>query len=194
MTRRSIVAAARDLFATRGYVATRVEDIARSARVAPATVYAVGGGKQGLLRQLVHAWMHSPAIGSAYERIAALDDPDAVLRETAAGTRAVREEWGDIIRVVLATAPHDPTAAQALATATEAYRQGLLRTAQRLVDLGALREAASVDHAVDVLWFYFGYSGYTTLVDDAGWTLDRAEHWLHRAARAALLDAPHGER
>src|SRR5258705_11212689 len=36
----------------RGYFATKVDDIAALARVAPATVYAVSGGKQGLLRTL----------------------------------------------------------------------------------------------------------------------------------------------
>src|SRR5216683_2194712 len=48
-TRQAIVGAARQLFSERGYFATKVDDVAALARVAPATVYAVSGGKQGLL-------------------------------------------------------------------------------------------------------------------------------------------------
>ena len=51
-TRQAIVKAARQLFSERGYFATKVDDVAALARVAPATVYAVSGGKQGLLRTL----------------------------------------------------------------------------------------------------------------------------------------------
>jgi Bacterial regulatory proteins, tetR family len=46
-TRAAIIDAARRLFAERGYFATRVEDVADLARVAPATVYAVMHGKRG---------------------------------------------------------------------------------------------------------------------------------------------------
>ena len=49
-TRQAIVKAARQLFSERGYFATKVDDVAALARVAPATVYAVSGGKQGLVR------------------------------------------------------------------------------------------------------------------------------------------------
>jgi AcrR family transcriptional regulator len=43
-TRKAIADAARQLFCQRGYFATKVDDIANQARVAPATVYAVLGG------------------------------------------------------------------------------------------------------------------------------------------------------
>ena len=52
-TRQAILDAARKLFAERGYFATKVDDIAAKARVAPATVYAVTGGKYGLLTELI---------------------------------------------------------------------------------------------------------------------------------------------
>ena len=42
-TRQAILEAARRLFRERGYFATKVDEIAAMARVAPATVYAVDG-------------------------------------------------------------------------------------------------------------------------------------------------------
>src|SRR5580698_7101712 len=61
-TRRAIVAAARRLFSERGYFATKVDEIAALARVAPATVYAVSGGKQGLLRTLMDIGTTAPVV------------------------------------------------------------------------------------------------------------------------------------
>jgi AcrR family transcriptional regulator len=186
-TRQAIVAAARRLFSEKGYFATKVDDIAGAARVAPATVYAVGGGKQGLLHTLIDTWTTSPTVAEMYERIAALDDPEAVLAVIAAVTREMRQDWGDIMRVVLATAPHEPNAARSLSLATERYRMALESTAERLAGLGALQDGLDVEEAVDVLWFYFGYSGFFTLLDDNKWSPARAEQWLYEAARRALL-------
>jgi AcrR family transcriptional regulator len=61
-TRQAIIDAARRLFAERGYFATKVDDIAAKARVAPATVYAVTGGKQNLLNILITAWATDPIV------------------------------------------------------------------------------------------------------------------------------------
>ena len=55
------------------------------------------------------------------------------------------------------------------------------------MDLGALREELDLNQAVDVFWFYFGYSGLFTLHDENGWSYERAEQWLCREASRALL-------
>lgn len=188
-TRAAMVAAARTLFAERGYFATRVDDVAELARVSPATVYAVVGGKQGLLETLIEAWSTAPELAPIYEEIGKLDDPDTVLARTASGTRHMREEWGDVLRVALGVAAHDEATAAAVARATERYRAGCAVAARRLAELGALRDGMDVDGAVDVLWFYFGYAGYETLVRENGWSLAAAQDWLHAQARHALLGA-----
>ena len=166
-----------------------MDDIAALARVAPATVYAVAGGKHGLLRTLIESWMTAPAIAATLKRIEELDNPDEILRVTAAACRAMREEFGDIIRVMLATAPHDAEVAKELASATATYRKAFLPISRRLLNLGALRPGVSVDHAVDVLWFYFGYWSIFTLHDDNRWTYERAEKWLCDQATRALIGA-----
>jgi AcrR family transcriptional regulator len=210
-TRQAILDAARKLFAERGYFATKVDDIAAEARVAPATVYAVTGGKQGLLTELVKIWLTYPlgetALNEAGEsddpldvpasvqdrQWAALshardsDDPVEIIRDVAAVSRQFRENFDDVMRVLLATAPHDQTVAAQLRTATAIYRKGWVYVAERLAKLGALREGIDVADAVDVLWFYFGYSSYFTLHDDNGWSYEHAEQWLADQACRALL-------
>src|SRR5258707_2450362 len=186
-TRRAILKAARRLFSERGYCATKVDDIAALARVAPATVYAVSGGKRGLLRTLTETAITDPIIEATIGRIGQMDDPTAVLRLVAASVRSMREEFGDVMRVLLNTAPHDQAVFDSLAIATTRYRSAFVPIARRLMDLGALREDLDLDEAVDVFWFYFGYSGLFTLHDENGWSYERAEQWLCREASRTLL-------
>jgi AcrR family transcriptional regulator len=186
-TRSAIVAAARRLFSERGYFATKVDDIAASARVAPATVYAVSGGKQGLLRTLMETAITDPIVQTTIGRVEQLDDAAAILSLVSATVRNMREESGDVMRVLLNTAPHDKAVFENLAIATARYRSAFVPIARRLMDLGALREDLELTDAVDVFWFYFGYSGLFTLHDENGWSFERAEHWLCREASRALL-------
>jgi AcrR family transcriptional regulator len=189
-TRQAILDAARRLFGKHGYFSAKVDEIAALARVAPATVYAVSGGKHGLLRTLMDIWTTAPIVETTVRTIEKLDDPTAILELVAATCRSMREDSGDIIRVILNTAPHDSEVAETLAIATRRYRKALVRIGRRLTDLGALRDGVDLNQAVDVLWFYFGYSGLFTLVDDNGWSYERAEQWLYTQASRALLRQP----
>jgi AcrR family transcriptional regulator len=186
-TRQAIVDAARKLFSQQGYFATKVDEIAAEARVAPATIYAVSAGKQGLLRTLMDIWTTAPVVEATVRGVEELDEPEAIIRLVSATCCGMRKEYGDIMRVILNTAPHDPEVAGTLATATARYRKALVRIGRRLVNLGALREGIDLNQAVDVLWFYFGYWGLFTLVDDNGWQWERAEMWLYEEASRALL-------
>jgi len=189
-TRRAIVDAARQLFSERGYFSTKVDEIAALARVSPATVYAVSDGKQGLLRTLMDTWTTAPVVETTIRGVDELHDPEAIVRLVAATCCGMRKEYGDIIHLILNTAPHDSGVAAALATATQRYRQALIRIARRLADLGALRKGMDLSEAVDILWFYFGYSALFTLVEDNGWSYELAEEWLCHAASRALLRKP----
>lgn len=186
-TRQAIVDAARKLFAERGYFATKVDDIAAEARVAPATVYAVTGGKYGLLTELIKIWTTDPVVEATTAHIDEMTDPVAIIGELAAGSRRMREQYEDIMRVMLATAPHDQAVATALQSATSVYREAFIPIAERLAKLGALRQGVDVAYTVDMFWFYFGYTSYFTLHDDNGWSYGRAARWLADQACRELL-------
>ena len=186
-TRKAIVEAARKLFCTNGFFGTKVEDIAAEARVSPATIYAVAGGKQGLLQTLMDMGTAAPNGAATHEAIAATHDPLEVIDRTAKGILQVREAFGDIARVIIQTAPHDESAAETYAVAARRCRDALAVAAQRLAELGALRDGLGAREATDILWFYFGFAGLDTLINDNGWDYDRAETWLTQQARGALL-------
>jgi AcrR family transcriptional regulator len=190
-TRQAIISAARKLFSERGYFSTKVDDIATLARVAPATVYAVSGGKQGLLQTLIETKIEDPMIETAIRTAVTMDDPAAIVSYTTKVCRIMRENYEDIIRVMITTAPHDQGAASTLAMATKSYREAFVPIAERLFNLGALHEGMDLNHAVDVFWIYLGYSGLFTLRDEIGWSYDRAERWLcEQTSRALLRTAP----
>lgn len=186
-TRQAIHDAARELFVTKGYFATTVDDIATAARVAPASVYAVVGGKQGLLGSIIEARTTAPDVGEAFDRITGHDDPTELLRFLTHATRVRFENARDLMRVVIDTAPHEPAAARALRSAHASMRTGLNLTAQRLAELNALRDELDVDSATDTLWFYLGNAAYFALTCDNHWSLDKAEEWLLESLRTAVL-------
>ena len=85
----------------------------------------------------------------------------------------MRQDHGDIMRVVLATAPNDAEAVEGLAVAIRRCRDGMAVVARRLADLDALRDGIDADEALDILWLYFSYSSFFTLVDDNGWSAEK---------------------
>jgi AcrR family transcriptional regulator len=186
-TRQAIVDAARKLFAERGYFATKVDDIAKEARVAPATVYAVTGGKQGLFDELIRVWTTDPIVEATITSNIASADPVAIIREVATTTRRMRERFDDIVRLLLTTAPHDAAIAERLRQVTEVYRAAFLPASEHLAKLGALKPGLTPADAVDVFWFCFGYSSLNTLHDENGWSYERAEQWLGDLACRELL-------
>src|SRR5262249_25913952 len=61
--RAAILAAALEEFAARGFAATRLDDVARRARIAKGTIYLYFRDKESLFQELVRA-MLSPLVGT----------------------------------------------------------------------------------------------------------------------------------
>jgi hypothetical protein len=140
-----------------------------------------------LLNELVRIWSTDPAIEGARERINAATSGRELITITGDASRAHRERFGDLMRILLDTAPHDAAVAGQLANATNQFRSELADYAKRLAELGPLRDGIEENYAADMLWFYFGYSSYFTLHDDNGWSYERAERWLVDHAIRDLL-------
>ncbi|MFZ0090627.1 MAG: TetR/AcrR family transcriptional regulator [Solirubrobacteraceae bacterium] len=183
-TRGAIIQAARELFAQQGFFATRVEDIAARARVAPATVYTSVGGKHALLTVLMEQLASWQPREQIFKRIAETPTSHEVLLALARGTRSTREEWADVQRVITETAPHDEAVAGVHAERVERYRAALDAVADRLAAL----EGPTFDRgrAAALLWFYFGPSSYLPLHEDFGWSYEETETWLLAQCEHAL--------
>jgi AcrR family transcriptional regulator len=189
-TRQAIIEAARTLFVEKGYFGTKVEEIARTARVAPATVYAVGGGKHGLLRTLIESGTTGDEVPRILARIAGTTDPADLIRFIVGATRDMFAQWSGLMRQVVAAAPQEPTVREIQENAHASMRHGLSSTARRLAELDALRDDVDVARATDLLWLHLCIAAYFIRTDDLGWSLDESETWLNEALPPALLRRP----
>jgi AcrR family transcriptional regulator len=188
-TRQAILDAARSLFVEKGYFGATVEEIATTARVAPATVYAAGG-KHGLLRTLIEAGTTTEDVQAILARIAGSTDPVGLISFIVHATREQFEQWSGLMRQVVAVAPQEPSVREIQQIAHDSMRHGLSLTARRLAALDALRDDVDIDRATDLLWLHLCNAAYFVRTDDLGWSLQQSEDWLNEALRSALLRKP----
>jgi AcrR family transcriptional regulator len=186
-TRRAILEAARSLFTDQGYFATRVEQIAAAARVAPATVYAVGGGKNGLLRTLIESAVTSDENARIFAEIEAATDPERLIAQVVGVSRTKFGQWSALMRQVVAAAPQEPAVRESMEIAHAGLRNGMRLTAERLAALGALRDGVDAAEAADILWLHLCNAAYFIRTDDLGWSLDKSEAWLNAVLPRELL-------
>ena len=108
-TRQAIIEAALDEFSTRGFAATRLDDVARRAGVAKGTIYVHFRDKESLFEELVRTYL-GPVIGS----FAAAPSGDMSVRAFAERLidAFVREVLGtrrkDVLRLIITEGPRFP--------------------------------------------------------------------------------------
>src|SRR6516165_7696398 len=111
--RKSILDAALDEFAARGFAAARLDDVARRAQVAKGTIYLYFRDKESLFQELVRS-MLSPLVGTI-EAAALRDLPIRAVVETIVDL-FVNEIYGtrrkDVIRLMIAEGPRFPALAE----------------------------------------------------------------------------------
>jgi AcrR family transcriptional regulator len=177
-----VVAAASRLFATKGYLATSIEDIAAEAGVARPTVFTAVGTKPVILRQVVdQALAGDDAAVPVAEREwwrRTVEEPDAAtsIKLLAHTMTAIAQRIALIARALENAASVDSDAAEVWNRYQRQRRIGLREFAVSL----ASRHAAvrcDVDTLTDTLWM-LQPAAYLRLVADAGWTEDRYESWL----------------
>ena len=186
-TRAAILAAARRLFAERGFGTTSVADIAREAGVAVPTVYKSAGGKQAILHALVDAVDEVGGIPEGRKAMMAAQDAPAMLRAAVAVTRGLHENAGDIIAALVSASGSDPDARAAIAEGERRHRAGMTRIAKRMAEAGGLRDGVTADDAATALIVITARDSYRQLTADLGWSFDRAQAWMEATLAALLL-------
>jgi AcrR family transcriptional regulator len=139
--RGAILAAALQEFAARGFAATRLDDVARRAKVAKGTIYLHFADKETLFQELIRSEL-SPVVG-ALEHASHADLPVRLLAEQLIEV-FVREIYEthrkDVIRLIITEGPRFPKLAEfyyreVVARVMEAIR-GLVRRAAERGELG----------------------------------------------------------
>jgi AcrR family transcriptional regulator len=187
------VAAASELFTSRGYGATSLADVASAAGVARPTVFAAFGSKAALLRQVLD------------EALAGDDDPIPVAERPwfrpvwdARTPEAVLDAYAGVCTLIAARAAAAFEAVRrAAGTAPEVAElwedlqrnrlAGARMVVEHLLTLGPVRRELDVERAVDVLWFFNDPAHHGALVGRQGWPEADYRGWLAERMRGALL-------
>jgi AcrR family transcriptional regulator len=187
-TRDKIIRAARDLFSQSGFHGVTLDDVAKQAGVARATVYYQFESKYGLLDSVVtDALQAKKAEGLRLAR----EHEDAL-----AGMHRYIEEvckfWaGDhiLFRNAYGLAAIDVDAATLFDSYDERRRELLMWLAKRLDDQGHLRDGLTQRRVTDVLWLLSSFRSFDQLLNRAQLSVDEAASLLNELAESVLNDA-----
>jgi AcrR family transcriptional regulator len=184
-TRVEIAAAARRLFAERGWAGTRVRDVAREAGVAEPTVYAAYGNKLGLARAVISD-VEASAAGppSPEDLVRAHPEPVAQIGELVAFDRRLYEHGGDVLVLMRDTGPAEPEL-------HAAYQEGRARgdAFRRAVFSHWPPDAFAddIDAALDTYAALCTVDAYRVMTRERGRTPEDVERWWHRSLVRLLL-------
>jgi hypothetical protein len=136
---------------------------------------------------LIESGTSTDDVARMLAQIQAATDPDELIRFLVHCTRILFEEWGDLMRQVVAAAAREPSVRESMQIAHDSMLDGLKLTARQLDRMGALRAGTDVATATDLLWPHLGNAAYFIRTDDLGWSLDRSEAWLNETLPVLLL-------
>jgi AcrR family transcriptional regulator len=193
LTQDEILAAARRLFAERGYTRTSVRDIAEAAAVSAQTVYDSIGSKQLLVARLNDLIDTEAGIGAIAGAAAQSTDPDEVAGLSAKITRSIIEHCGDIVRALITGASAEPELEVALAEGHRRHVEGARMVVGLLQKMDVLDDSLDAAAAVDSLAAITDFRFALMLRDSYGWSLERIESWMADASQTLLL-RPHKPR
>jgi AcrR family transcriptional regulator len=192
-TRRTIVAAAHDLFLAQGYAATTIDGIAQAAHVSRRTVFNSVGGKAALLK-LALDW----AVAGDDEPIAMADRPAVKAIQAEPDPRQALMLWVQTVtevaarsapigEVLTAAADVDPAAAELLAEASRNRLFGATAFIRYLASLDGLAAGMTEQRAADLCWALMDGHLYRLLVAQRGWSTAEFTRWLSDSLTAVLL-------
>jgi AcrR family transcriptional regulator len=192
-TRQGILAAARDVFLERGYVATTMPTIAERAGVALDTVYASVGRKPALFRELLETAISGrdeaiPAAERDYVR-AIRAEPDAArkLEIYAAAVSVIQDRLAPLFAVARDAAAAEPEVALVWREIAERRAANMELFAADLAAAAPLRLDRS--EVADVIWATNSPEFFLLMVRDRGWTVERFQRWLAETWKRLLLVA-----
>ena len=188
-TRQRILAATRELFASRGYAGTTLDAIAGVAEVSPKTVSAVFGSKRALLAELINPDAFGPHFQQLLDQLRATPEPSRRLSLVAQITRQAYEPLVpelELLRTAGAVAPELADLAQQVEARR---RQNQARLVGYLHEQQVLRPDLSLEEATDLLWALTSYDLYRMLVVERRWSPERYETWLAQLLIQHLLQA-----
>ena len=189
-TQRRVVEAARELFVTRGYVATTVADIAKEAGVALQSVYNAGKSKAALMHLVVDLAVAGDdedvmlTERPSYTAIAELPTAEQQVEKCAALIAETMQRLAPVWVAYRQAAAVDPSAAESLEAAHRRRNETFARMIG-MVEQQRLR--LSPEEATDTAWAIGSIDVYLLLRSIRGWDHEQYVGWLSRTLVELLV-------
>jgi len=192
-TRRAVVGAAHDLFVEVGYAAATIDAIAERAGVSRKTVFTAVGGKAVLLDRALDLALRGdedyrpvaerPEIRAEAEEA----DPVRLVHLWVRRMAVIERRAARLALVLAAAADGDPEVARLHQQSERGRRATAQQLAERLAEIGGLRQGVDVDRAEVIAALVSEPLVYQRLVLDAGWTVAAYARWMQQTLVDALL-------
>lgn len=188
-TRLRIRKAAAELFVSDGFADTTIAAIAKRAGVSAPTVYAVFGGKAGIVVAMLEELEQNADRDVWVGKLMVAADPYEQVRIFATWIRTLYEGGAAIIRAAIA-ARSNPEVAAFADRGDAARREGTMTLTGMWDAAGALRLGRSADEVAEEFWMLTSVEQYLFAIDRLGWTSDQYESWLADLLPRQLLAPP----
>lgn len=178
---------------TRGYRATTIAEIARTADVHLDTIYELVGRKPELLRQLIEQAISgtdrplAPAQRSYVQAMGREPDPARKLAIYARAVRDIHERMAPLLLALGDAATTDDEAHQVWREISDRRARNMRDLVRDLGPDGTLRAGLSVGEAADVVWATASAELFILFTQERGWTPEAYEHWLADTWHRLLL-------
>ncbi|WP_330229117.1 TetR/AcrR family transcriptional regulator [Nocardia sp. NBC_00508] len=190
--RARMLAAARELFTTRGYTATTMKAIAEEAGMAVQTLYFTFATKRAILTELLDV-----EIAGDTEPVATLDRPWFAQAVAASATEQIQLQVAaagailgrvtPLLEAVRSAAATDPELADLWQTNIAQRHTVQLRLGEALAAKTPLRPGLHPERAADIALAVLAPETYHLLVHERGWTSQDWQDWATDALIRQLL-------
>lgn len=193
-TRDAILSAARGSFLRNGWKSTTIASIARSASVAPETIYSVFGNKRALIKAIVGQAVRRdapdiPLLEQAGPRaVRAAKDPSLLISLFATDISRVLEQVAPLVAVVQEAARAEPELNELYREIHAGRRRNLAAVATALANLGRLRGGMSETEALDIIWRAASPEQFMLCRQVEGLSQEAYAEWLSASLKLLLLE------
>ena len=183
-TRSRILEVARESITTRGYRATTIAEIARTADVHVDTIYELVGRKPDLLRELIERAISgtdralAPSQRGYVQAMGKEPDPARKLAIYARAIRDIHDRMAPLLLALGDAATTDDEAHQVWREISDRRAQNMRHLVRDLGPDGTLRAGLSVDEAADVIWATASAELFVLFTQQRRWTPRAYERWL----------------
>jgi AcrR family transcriptional regulator len=193
-TRATITEAAKELFTSRGFESTTIDEIAEKAGVPVPTVYGLFKSKKGILQEMMERALFGREYEALVQQAREITQPFERLRGVAKIARNVYDSERAEMNLLRSAAVVGP---EFVELERERERRRFERqsvTLDQLAAAKALRTGLSSSTAREILWALSCREPYRLLVVERKWSPDRYEKWLGDLLIQALLEKGKGIR